>query len=462
MKELTVEKKPEKTKVGSSPERKPVESHANEMDYVGAELQPPERFVPLVQKLSHPANTNLRLRIYNRLQQTYGNSYMQKMISASNSQNIEQDQTELVSGILSRKGSGRSLDPEVMEFMQPRFGYDFSNVRIHTDSFAAKASSGLNAEAFTIGRDIFFNSGRYSPPAVESKKLIAHELTHTVQQRKSEGVSAHVIRRHGREISVAANMNGTTIRRETGHVPSIQRTVEVRPPGRGEASAFNRRQQVVDRLNRQSPAIQYRLDGMVLRYNVVNAATLTNFDRQMRGFIDRAEVVPMRLITRAGRVGGQTVLIDDFVRGYVDIDDLLASDDITFRLELVHFLAERFAVRNYERRIGTGPLEAEFNRAHRTGREAEAQLLRDTIGDPTIRFIYNESRPDGTWVVGFRSNEGYWIFKVFRRAEEEVSGGEVWVRTRDRRRLTIAQLRAERAAARAPAAPAPAPAPAVP
>ncbi|RZN35500.1 MAG: DUF4157 domain-containing protein [Methanophagales archaeon ANME-1-THS] len=88
----------------------------------------------------------------------------------------------LASEILARKGSGRPLEPEVRRFVEPRFGYDFSKIRIHTDSFAARTAHDLGAEAFTIGRDVFFGTGRYNPSSSEGRRLIAHELTHVVQQ----------------------------------------------------------------------------------------------------------------------------------------------------------------------------------------------------------------------------------------------------------------------------------------
>lgn len=92
------------------------------------------------------------------------------------------DEQTHISEIMSSKGSGHSLDDNARSFMEPRFGYDFGNVRIHTDGYAARKSNDLNAEAFTIGRDIFFNAGRYNPSATEGKQLLAHELTHVVQQ----------------------------------------------------------------------------------------------------------------------------------------------------------------------------------------------------------------------------------------------------------------------------------------
>ena len=80
------------------------------------------------------------------------------------------------------RGNGRSLDPGTLDFMQQRFGTDFSNVRIHTGVEAAGMNAKLHARAFTYGSDIYFNQGMYNPSAREGKKLIAHELTHVMQQ----------------------------------------------------------------------------------------------------------------------------------------------------------------------------------------------------------------------------------------------------------------------------------------
>ncbi len=98
-----------------------------------------------------------------------------------NSASINNEQAQ-IGEIMSKKGSGQRLDDNTRSFMENRFGYDFNHVRLHTDSYASKKSNELNAEAFTIGRDIFFNAGRYSPTTTQGKKLLAHELTHVVQQ----------------------------------------------------------------------------------------------------------------------------------------------------------------------------------------------------------------------------------------------------------------------------------------
>ncbi|MBB6127735.1 eCIS core domain-containing protein [Mucilaginibacter lappiensis] len=81
--------------------------------------------------------------------------------------------------------SGQSIPKNSRSFFEPRFGHDFSNVRIHTDSVAAKSAQSINALAYTTGNNIVFNSGQYSPESDSGKRLMAHELTHVVQQDNS-------------------------------------------------------------------------------------------------------------------------------------------------------------------------------------------------------------------------------------------------------------------------------------
>lgn len=84
--------------------------------------------------------------------------------------------------ISSSKGRGRPLDTAVSAEMGSKIGADFSGVRIHTDSKAVQMSNALGAQAFTHGKDIYFNQGKYNPGSPSGKHLLAHELTHTVQQ----------------------------------------------------------------------------------------------------------------------------------------------------------------------------------------------------------------------------------------------------------------------------------------
>jgi|GEM_PF-5827460 len=79
-------------------------------------------------------------------------------------------------------GSGSQLPFATNKYMSQAFGNDFSHVKIHTDSDAIQMNNGLNSRAFTQGSDIYFNKGEYAPNSSAGKKLLAHELTHVVQQ----------------------------------------------------------------------------------------------------------------------------------------------------------------------------------------------------------------------------------------------------------------------------------------
>lgn len=82
----------------------------------------------------------------------------------------------------SLRGRGAPLPDQTREFMENRLGADFSEVRVHTGNEAVELSNRLNAKAFTYGKDIAFNKGEFSPESQQGKRLLAHELAHTVQQ----------------------------------------------------------------------------------------------------------------------------------------------------------------------------------------------------------------------------------------------------------------------------------------
>jgi len=115
---------------------------------------------------------------------------------------------DLISDITSGKGTGHGLDSSSRSFMEQRIGYDFNNVRVHTDSYAAQTSRALNAEAFTIGRDVFFNTGRYNPSTTEGKQLLSHELTHVIQQGEAPAIQFRTERGNGYRVDDAEDCRG--------------------------------------------------------------------------------------------------------------------------------------------------------------------------------------------------------------------------------------------------------------
>jgi hypothetical protein len=123
----------------------------------------------------------------------------------------------LESRINSLKGGGQPLDPATCTFFEPRFGRDFSHVRVHADSNASEAAKSVNSKAFTIGKDVVFGSGQYSPGSRMGRSLLAHELTHVVQQT---GAGGKKIDRSNVSFDLSP----------IGVQPMIQRDLAIEPP----------------------------------------------------------------------------------------------------------------------------------------------------------------------------------------------------------------------------------------
>jgi outer membrane protein OmpA-like peptidoglycan-associated protein len=84
------------------------------------------------------------------------------------------------------RSPGQPLDPTARAFFEPRFGHDFSEVRVHTNGKAAQSARALQAQAYTVGQHVVFDDGQYAPQTYSGKRLIAHELTHVVQQNSTK------------------------------------------------------------------------------------------------------------------------------------------------------------------------------------------------------------------------------------------------------------------------------------
>ena len=98
------------------------------------------------------------------------------------------------SGIQSLQGRGQPLSRSERSFFEPRFGADFSGVRVHSDTRAANAARSVNARAFTLGHNVVFGAGEYSLDSLAGRKLLAHELTHVLQQKYKKSQSTGIQR----------------------------------------------------------------------------------------------------------------------------------------------------------------------------------------------------------------------------------------------------------------------------
>ncbi len=368
---------------------------------------------------------------------------------------------------------GRPLDVAGARVAGP-FGFDLSRVRIHDGAEAADSAAQLGADAYTAGPHIVFGHGQYDPHSAEGQALLAHELTHVEQQGAVDLGSNSAALTEEDRWEARAQKSESALLRNSSAVPqsrvdmrtvgpgTIQRKVAMRDVGRGEQSGFARVPELIARLNAVSTGLTFALTGTDLSYTVKPGGTLSNFDTQMQGFIDQGAVIPLRFTNRHGLLGtratgfNEGVVEDAWSSGYVDIDDLLASNDLGLQEVLVHFLRERTATPQYAHRIGSESLETdpaasahatehqrEFDRAHAQGIQAELAVLRGFFSDPSIRLIDHDSGGDVFRV--YRNSRGDTI-RTRRRAGRAANTGvdaiTVEVVTRDGRVHTPEEYKA--------------------
>jgi hypothetical protein len=149
----------------------------------------PETPEPSLQELPSPAaiasalravDPTTKARTVQRLQHERGNAFVQRMVGHGRSDSDGAD--DLADRIAGAAGGGRDLDPRAQVQLEEAMDADLSAVRIHDDAEADSLARGVDAVAFTTGRDIFFRSGAYRPRSPRGMRLLAHEAAHVVQQ----------------------------------------------------------------------------------------------------------------------------------------------------------------------------------------------------------------------------------------------------------------------------------------
>ncbi len=103
---------------------------------------------------------------------------------------------QIAANINALRGGGQPLPESTRQFFEPRFGVDLSKVRVHSSGQAAETAKGINARAYTIDQNIAFGSDQYKPKTLEGKRLLAHELTHVVQQGNKMQLTRFIQRKH--------------------------------------------------------------------------------------------------------------------------------------------------------------------------------------------------------------------------------------------------------------------------
>ena len=122
---------------------------------------------------------------------------LQRAVGNAGVGSVLESETSPVHGVVSAGGS--ALAPAVRADMETSLGHDFADVRVHTDGAAHQSAKAVNAQAYTVGNNVVFQQGKYQPDTDQGRHMLAHELTHVVQQRSGpvEGTDAG----HGVRIS---------------------------------------------------------------------------------------------------------------------------------------------------------------------------------------------------------------------------------------------------------------------
>ena len=131
---------------------------------------------------SRSAGVTATSMLFRQLQGCYGNLHVQRAVDLSRREDEEEVPGEVEQTISRKRGGGQALDRQTAAQMGNSFNADFSAVRVHADQESDVLNRRLNARAFTTGQDIFFRDGNYAPGSSAGRELLAHELTHVVQQ----------------------------------------------------------------------------------------------------------------------------------------------------------------------------------------------------------------------------------------------------------------------------------------
>ncbi len=232
------------------------------------------------------------------------------------------EECEKKRGLLQRKSSGRSelseappivhevlsspgqpLDAETRAFFEPRFGCDFSDVRVHTDSRALQSARAMNALAYTVGQDVVFDAGQHAPLTMVGQRLLAHELAHTIQQRTYTPTSQTSLAIIGERDSseIAAEQAADSVLRDgrvqhlSGKSVNVQRyascgTPEECPPRvTGEIRRANRGPMIIREVSNGIGGTlvgNFAIGGSALKSDLRRDTTWREFKRQMAGVAD--------------------------------------------------------------------------------------------------------------------------------------------------------------------------------
>ena len=197
---------------------------------------------------------------------------------------------------------GQPLERKTRGFMESRFGNDFSQVRVHTDAKAADSAKAVDATAYTVGNSVVFNTGHYAPETVAGQRLLAHELTHVMQQRQTVGAAPQHLQlmsgsNDASEIEAEQNSLNVLSGRPLPNVASIAgSTLQLQQSGQPGTSQFSEHVDTVV----TSSATPNVWSGSVRREEATSTGTLFNTGRAPVRYDENncSVTVPMKVAFR--------------------------------------------------------------------------------------------------------------------------------------------------------------------
>lgn len=229
-------------------------------------------------------------------------------------------------GPLAGLGGGRPLPGALRRFFEPRFGLSFAGVRIHDGPAAQARARNLKAQAFTFGRDIVFGAGRYSPDTAQGRHLMAHELTHVVQQGRSRpGIQRWAVTGNTATADSSSDVlwslardHGTSGNDWTCIIPLSMRTARMSPPPADFNERYERYVQIGDRFDianlrlRRGPGLDLHLFtsardvGIAGRFYPGITASTGDVDVDIENAAG-AGTTPIRSMVLFGHAGGNSM-----------------------------------------------------------------------------------------------------------------------------------------------------------
>ena len=204
------------------------------------------------------------------------------------------------------QSGGMALDTATRSSLEPRFGRDFGQVRVHTDTAAAETAASLNASAFTVGGDEAFAAGRYAPRTGDGMKLLTHELTHVIQQgtpswdRSAD--SAEVAEKEANDNAMASSANAPLPVVSAAPRNVVQRQTAAAEEETSAPTDMERVVKAADRARRDpSNQTTMMINGSEIVYRLVHAF-LPDYDDKLSGVSYRAGVKDVEVDAAGGSI----------------------------------------------------------------------------------------------------------------------------------------------------------------